>query len=233
MIPRLLLGLFLACSLVPALPAQNAAKKSAPAQAEGGWLKIPDKWLLMHFVQSDQGPRASYKVGLVLQPGAKSPKVTRTSGRPEVDGIAFDYAKHLVEQSAPLKEASKTKELVFNFELSPPAIDSSEKSEEGRQPMPAGEEFHTPIPKMLYFKPNRGGGGLLAKSSFLVVFHPTGGYVKEALVLSSSGDSGRDLFYIRNAVINWRTTRKADRPFGFTFDMTSRRMGFGGRFTNE
>lgn len=228
MTSRLLLALLLTCSLAPALPAQK--KKAADNAA---FVKVPDNWLMFRFVQSNVGPKTSYKVGLVLPPGAKTPKITRTSGREAVDGIAFDYAKHIVSKSPQLAEASKTKELVFNLELVPPVMDASEKSEAGRQPVPKGEEYHTPVPKMVFSGPNQSDGAMITKASYLVIFPPAGGYAKEALVLSSSGNPGKDLFQLRNAVINWQTIKKSDRPFGFTFDMTSRRVGFGGRFSND
>ncbi|MBS0661136.1 MAG: hypothetical protein JSR82_23195 [Verrucomicrobia bacterium] len=223
---RYLLPLLLA-SLLPS--AVFAQKKSA-APAAGDYLKISDKWLVMRFVQSSVGPKLSYKVSFVLPPGAKTPKVTRSSGSTEVDGIAFDYAKHLISQNSQLREQSKSKELVFNFDVTPPVLDASEKSEEGRKPIPAGEEFHTPTPPYLYSNDNMMGGGMSSEGKYAVVFPAGGGYAKLAMVLSSCGSPGKDLFYIRNAVLNWKTSKKSDRPFGFSFDMKSRRMGFGGRY---
>jgi len=223
---RSLLPLLLASFLVTAVHAQ---KKSAPA-AEGGYLKIPDKWLVMRIVQSDVGPKLSYKVSFTQPAGGQTPKVTRSSGSAEIDNIAFDYAKHMVRQNSQLKEQARTKELVFNFEVTPPVLDSTEKSDAGRQPIPAGQTYHTPSAPYLYGNDSMMGGGMKSESKYLVVFPAAGGYAKMAMVLSSCGSEGKDLYYIRNAVLNWKTNRKEKQPFGFSFDMTSRRMGFGGRY---
>lgn len=223
---RSLLPLLLASFLASSVFAQ---KKAAPA-AEGGFLKIPDKWLIMHIVQSDVGPKLSYKVSFAQPPGGKTPKVTRSSGSTAIDSIAFEYAKHVVSQNAQLKEQARTKELVFNFELIPPVLDSSEKSEAGREPIPAGQEYHTPTPAYISGNDSMMGGGMKSEGKYLVVFPANGGYAKMSMVLSGCGSPGKDLFYIRNAVLNWKTNRKEKTAFGFSFDMTSRRRGFGGRY---
>lgn len=236
MLARLLVALLLTSGFVATLPAQKKAESKAAAKApEGGWLKIPDAWLINRFVQSSVGPRNSYKVGLVLQPGVKTPKLTRSSGRSEVDGIAFDYAKHLVSQSPQLREMSKTKELVFNFDVIPPVLDAGEKSKEGMQPIPAGESYHTPTAPILTPSRANRGSALLSKASYLVVFPAGSGarYAKEGLVLSPGVSADNDLYYIRNAVLNWQTNVTSAKPIAQGFDITLRKLGFGGRFSND
>jgi len=189
------------------------------ADKGGEWVRIPSNWLLHRFVRPSTAPAHTYKVALAVPAGSRQPRVAQSSGLSDVDELAADYAMVSIDNNAPLKALSKTKELYFQFVVTPPMLDVKMRSVEGRKPMPAGKELYTPMAESFYVSANQ-NETTSRRGKLVVVFPPQGGYASEALVTLSTGNQAVDRYYLHNAALNWQTSRKSSQvqvlrePFG-------------------
>jgi hypothetical protein len=197
---RLVLLALVALISIPALPAAAAEK--------GEWVRIPVSWLLHRFVRPSSAPAHTYRVALVVAPGSKEAKVAKSSGIPDVDQVAGDYAISSIENNAGLKGLAKSKELYFQFVVTPPMLDIKMRSVEGKRPAPADKELYTPTAPSFFTSANQ--GETTARTGKLaVIFPPEGGYASEAIVTVSTGNPAVDRYYLHTAALNWQTTRKS------------------------
>ncbi len=225
---RLIFFILSACTLATSiLPLTAAEKKSAPSDASQ-WSKVPDIFLFHRIVQSASAPLKTYRVALIIPPGGGTPRISKSCGRPEVDGIAYDFARESVKKNSQLREMNKTKELVFQLIVGPPALDSSDRSEEGRKPIAAGKEFSAPVGMIAYRTSQMPRS---ASGEMLVTFPAAGGYAIEACIFRTCGDEPTDGFYIKNALLNWQTSRKASGSQTFRVPFGMKAWNFGGRIT--
>lgn len=187
--------------------------------AEGEWVRIPSQWLLSRFVRPSTAPAHTYKIALVVPPGSKQAKVVQSSGRPDVDTLAADYAMISIMKNRSLKDLAKTKELYFQFVVTPPMLDVKMRSKEGLRPVPPGKELYTPLADAFYTEPNQ-GEPTSRKGEMVVVFPPEGGYAVESIVTITTGSPAADRYFLHNAALNWQTTSKSSanqllrRPIG-------------------
>ncbi len=216
----------LALSTLPL--AAPAAEKKAEADA-GQWVRIPSDFTLQRVVQSASGPMRTYRVVIIVPRGGQGARVGKTCGRSAIDAVAFDYAGEMARKNAALREMNKTKELAFQLIVSPPALDASNRNEDGQKPIPAGKEFSTPMPEQLLYRRGMQDNGL--EGEFLVTFGPQGGYPVEVMVAKSTGDPGTDLFYLRHFLCNWQTSKKTPRGIEYRIPIGVKRRGFGGHIS--
>lgn len=210
MINRIALCTLVAITLVPALPAKAA---------EGEWVRIPVKWLLHRFVRPSSAPAQTYRVALIVPPGSKEARVAKSSGIPDVDQVAADYAISSINGNAGLKGLAKSKELYFQFVVTPPMLDVKMRSVEGKRPVPPGQEVYTPTADSFFMDANQ-GETTSRTGKLAVIFPPQGGYASEAIVTLSTGNPAVDRYYLHTAALNWQTSRKSSNqqilrtPFG-------------------
>ena len=189
---------FLLCSVTT-----NASAK------ESEWVRIPSQWLLSRFVRASTAPERSFKVGLTLPPGTKQPKVVQSCGFEDVDTLVADFAMETLRSNKPLKEMAKTKQLDFQFVVTPPMLDIKLRSDEGKKPIPPGKEFYFPeTPGIIW---GRGGQfeATSRKGKLAVVFPPQGGYAMCALVVTSTGSPMFDRYFLHNSALNWQVATKS------------------------
>jgi hypothetical protein len=185
---------------IPALP--------AAAAEQGEWVRIPVSWLLHRFVRPSSAPAHTYRVALVVPPGSNQAKVAKSSGIPDVDQVAGDYAISSIENNAGLKALAKSKELYFQFVVTPPMLDIKMRSVEGKRPAPPDKELYTPSADSFFTSANQ--NETTSRSGKLaVIFPPQGGYASEAIVTLSTGSPAVDRYYLHTAALNWQTTRKS------------------------
>jgi hypothetical protein len=207
---RIAIFTLVAFILIPAPPA---------AAAEGEWVRIPVKWLLHRFVRPSTAPAHTYRVALVVPPGSKQAKVAKSSGIPDVDQVAGDYAISSIENNAGLKALARSKELYFQFVVTPPMLDIKMRSVEGKRPAPPGKELYTPLAESFFTSANQ-NETTSRMGKLAVIFPPQGGYASEAIVTLSTGSPAVDRYYLHTAALNWQTTRKSSNqqilrtPFG-------------------
>jgi len=202
-----------------ALISSGLAPDVDAAAKEGEWVRIPSKWLLSRFVRPSTAPGHTYRVALAVPPGSKQARVAQSSGIPDVDELAGEYAMVSIQNSGPLKALAKTKELYFQFVITPPMLDVKMRSKEGQRPIPPDQELYTPSADTFYVKPNQ-GETTSRSGKLVVIFPPQGGYASEALVTLSTGNPAVDRYFLHTAALNWQTSRKSSqeqffrRPIG-------------------
>ena len=174
------------------------------------WVRIPSHWLLSRFVRPSNAPARTYKVALVLPPGAKQANVTQSSGNSAVDGLANDFALESVRANRQLKDLAKTKELAFYFVVTPPMLDVKMRSKDGNTPIPPGKEFSTPTADNFYVAPNQNETAS-RPGKLIVIFPPQGGYASAALISVSTGNPAADRYYLNKAALDWQTNRKSSQ----------------------
>jgi hypothetical protein len=191
-----------------ALFASGLVREVEAAGKEGEWVRIPSNWLLHRFVRPSTAPAHTYKVALAMPPGADKARVAKSSGSSDVDELAGTFAWESIQNNAALKTLSKSKELYFQFVVTPPMLDIKMRSVEGQRPAPAGKELYTPTADTFYTSANQ--NEVTSRSGHLVViFPPQGGYAAEAIVTLSTGNPAVDRYYLHSAALNWQTTRKS------------------------
>lgn len=208
----------LACGLVVALatmPIAHAKEPPKPA-CNMTFLKIPIEFLVTRVLQSTSGAPNTYRVVITIpattKSGSAQPRVTQSSGRSEIDAIAFDYAREM-SKTAALRPLVGTKELVFPLLVAPPMLDSSLRAEEGKRPIPADKDVSFPDSGVVQYDqniqvhPTRSFQGKMR-----IIFPPQGGYPKEVCILSPSGDPTTDKFFLRYRLSNWQVRRTAKEP---------------------
>ena len=196
---RIALCALTALALLPAPPVKAA---------EGEWVRIPVKWLLHRFVRPSTAPAHTYRVALVVPPGSKQAQVAKSSGIPDVDQVAADYAISSIENNAGLKGLAKSKELYFQFVVTPPMLDIKMRSVEGKRPAPPDKELYTPTADSFFTSANQ-NESTSRRGKLAVIFPPQGGYASEAIVTLSTGNPAVDRYYLHSAALNWQTTRKS------------------------
>jgi hypothetical protein len=199
---RIVIFTLVALTLTLAWPAGAAEK--------GEWVRIPSKWLLHRFVRPSSAPPHTYRIALVVPPGAKQARVAQSSGLSDVDELAGDFALGSIESNAALKALAKSKELYFQFVVTPPMLDIKMRSKEGQRPAPAGKELYTPTAQTFYTSANQ-NEATSRSGKLSVIFPPEGGYASEALVTLSTGNPAVDRYYLHSAALNWQTTRKSSK----------------------
>ena len=199
-----LLGFFLALLTSGLVRDVDAAAK------EGEWVRIPSNWLLHRFVRPSTAPAHTYKVALVVPPGAKQARVAKSSGNSDVDELASDFALVSIQNNSALKALAKSKELYFQFVVTPPMLDVKMRSVEGQRPVPAGKELSTPTAETFFTSANQ--NEVTSRSGKLVViFPPQGGYASEAIVTLTTGNPAVDRYFLHSAALNWQTSRKSSQ----------------------
>jgi hypothetical protein len=199
---RIVIFTLVALTLTLAWPAGAAEK--------GEWVRIPSKWLLHRFVRPSSAPPHTYRIALVVPPGAKQARVAQSSGLSDVDELAGDFALGSIESNAALKALAKSKELYFQFVVTPPMLDIKMRSKEGQRPAPAGKELYTPTAQTFYTSANQ-NEATSRSGKLSVIFPLEGGYASEALVTLSTGNPAVDRYYLHSAALNWQTTRKSSK----------------------
>ncbi|HMG04630.1 MAG TPA: hypothetical protein VK581_04165 [Chthoniobacterales bacterium] len=178
------------------------------AEKSGEWVRIPGNWLIHRFVRPATAPAHTYRVALVVPPGGSAAKVAQSSGNSAVDGVAGDFALESIRKNGTLKNLGASKELYFQFVITPPALDIKMRTKEGQRPAPPGKDWYTPTSGTFFLNPNqeetttRGG-------ELIVIFPPQGGYASEAIVTVTTGNPAVDRYYLHSAALNWQTTRKS------------------------
>jgi hypothetical protein len=180
------------------------------AAKEGEWVRIPSRWLLHRFVRPSSAPAHTYKVALVVPPGAKQARVAKSSGNSHVDELAGDFALVSIQNNGGLKALAKSKELYFQFVVTPPMLDIKMRSVEGQRPVPAGHELYTPTAETFYTSANQ-NETTSRSGKLVVIFPPQGGYASEALVTLTTGNPAVDRYYLHSAALNWQTSRKSSQ----------------------
>jgi len=199
-----LLGFFLA------LLTSGLVREVDAAAKEGEWVRIPSNWLLHRFVRPSTAPAHTYKVALVVPPGAKQARVAKSSGNSDVDELASDFALVSIQNNSALKALAKSKELYFQFVVTPPMLDVKMRSVEGQRPVPAGKELSTPTAETFFTSANQ--NEVTSRSGKLVViFPPQGGYASEAIVTLTTGNPAVDRYFLHSAALNWQTSRKSSQ----------------------
>ena len=208
----------LACAVFFALACPSVARAKDPAKpaSDMKFLKIPTEYLITRTLQSTSGPLRTYRVVITIPPTANpraaQARVTQSSGRSEIDAIAFDYAREMVK-TGPLRALVGTKELIFPLLVAPPALDSSLRAEEGKRPIPADKEVSFPNSGIVEYGP---GTQIHPTRSYhgtmRIIFPPEGGYAKEVCILAPSGDPNTDKFFLRYRLSNWQVRRTTKEP---------------------
>lgn len=182
------------------------------APKEGEWVRIPSGWLLHRFVRSSSAPAHTYKVALVIPPGASKARVAQSCGNSDVDALAGDFAQESIRNNGALKGLAKSKELYFPFIITPPMLDVKMRSKEGQRPPPPGKELYTPISDSFFFASANQNETASRSGELVVIFPPQGGYASEAIVTVTTGNPAVDRYYLHTAALNWQTTRKSSQP---------------------
>lgn len=180
------------------------------AAKEGEWVRIPSNWLLHRFVRPSSAPAHTYKVALVVPPHSKQPRVAQSSGLGDVDQLASDFAIESILNNAALKTLAQSKELYFQFVITPPQLDVNMRSVEGKRPPPPGKEIYAPTADTFYTDPNQ-NETTSRRGNLTVIFPPGGGHASEAIVTLSTGSPAVDRYYLHSAALNWQTTRKSSK----------------------
>jgi len=197
-------------SVFVALLASGLVREVDAAAKEGEWVRIPSNWLLHRFVRPSTAPAHTYKVALVVPPGAKQARVAKSSGNSDVDELASDFALVSIQNNSALKALAKSKELYFQFVVTPPMLDVKMRSVEGQRPVPAGKELSTPTAETFFTSANQ--NEVTSRSGKLVViFPPQGGYASEAIVTLTTGNPAVDRYFLHSAALNWQTSRKSSQ----------------------
>ncbi|HWM24449.1 MAG TPA: hypothetical protein VNP98_06465 [Chthoniobacterales bacterium] len=205
--------------LVAALTSLNLASPIEAADKEGQWLRVSHQWLLHRFVRPSTAPARTYRVAVVVPPGSKNAKPAQSSGSSDVDKIAGDYAMDMIRNTSTLRDLAKSKELYFQFVVSPPALDIKMRSKAGKLPPPPGKELYTPISDTFFHAPNQ-NETTSRMGEMTVIFPPSGGYASEAIVTTSTGNAAVDRYFLHISALNWQTTSTSSReqvyrrPFG-------------------
>jgi hypothetical protein len=212
-------GLFVA---LLALLVSGLAPNIDAAAKESEWVRIPSRWLLHRFVRPSTAPARTYRVALAVAAGAKHARVAQSSGNSDVDELAGDFALVSIENNGALKSLAKSKELYFQFVVTPPMLDIKMRSVEGQRPAPAGKELYTPTADTFYTSANQ-NETTSRRGKLVVIFPPQGGYALEAIVTLSTGNPAVDRYYLHSAALNWQTTSKSskDQVLRMTFDAAS------------
>ena len=199
--------------------ASGLVRETDAAAKEGEWVRIPSNWLLHRFVRASTAPAHTYKVALVMPPGAKQARVAKSSGNSDVDELAGDFALVSIENNRPLKALAKSKELYFQFVVTPPMLDVKLRSVEGQRPIPAGKELSTPTAETIFFPSANQNETPSRRGKLVVIFPPQGGYASEALVTLTTGNPAVDRYFLHSAALNWQTSRKSsqEQVFRTTF----------------
>lgn len=177
------------------------------AAKEGEWVRIPSKWLLSRFVRPSTAPAHTYRVALTLPPGTQHARVAQSSGNSAVDTLAADFALVSIQNNGALKALAKTKELYFQFVVTPPMLDVKMRSKEGQRPPPPGKELYTPLSQTFFFGPNQNETS--RDGEMVVIFPSEGGYASESIVTLSTGNPAVDRYFLHNSALNWQTTHKS------------------------
>jgi hypothetical protein len=188
----------------------SSALAANAAAEKGEWVRIPSNWLLHRFVRPSTAPAHTYKVALAVPPRSKQPRVAQSSGLPDVDQLAGDFAIESILNNAALKNLAQSKELYFQFVITPPMLDVKMRSVEGQRPAPAGKELYTPIADTFYTSANQ-NETTSRRGNLTVIFPPEGGYASEAIVTLSTGNPAVDRYYLHSSALNWQTTRKSSK----------------------
>lgn len=176
--------------------------------AEGEWVRIPSRWLLHRFVRPSTSPAHTYKVALVVPPGTNQARVARSCGLSDVDDLAAEYAMVSIANNGALKDLAKSKELYFQFVVTPPMLDIKMRSVAGKKPAPPDKELYAPTAETFFTTANQ--NETTSRSGKLtVIFPPQGGYASEAIVTLSTGNPAVDRYYLHSSALNWQTTRKS------------------------
>lgn len=188
------------------------------AGKDGEWVRIPSKWLLHRFVRPSTAPARTYRIALAVPPGANQAKVVKSSGNSDVDALAGDFALVSILNNGALKALAKSKELYFQFVVTPPMLDVKMRSVEGRRPAPPGQEFYTPSAETFFTSANQ-GETTSRTGKLVVIFPPQGGYALESIVTLTTGNQAVDRYYLHSSALNWQTTRKSskDQVYETTF----------------
>ncbi len=210
--------LSLAFGFLMALAPRPFAHAKEPSKPSGSmtFLKIPTEFLITRILQSTSGSPNSYRVVITIPANSKSgsaqPRVSQSSGRSEVDAIAFDYA-YAMSKTAALRPMVGTKELVFPLLVAPPLLDSSLRAEEGKKPIPADKDVSFPDSGVVQYDQNTQVHPTRSyQGKMRIIFPPQGGYPKEVCILSPSGDPITDKFFLRYRLSNWQVRRTAKEP---------------------
>jgi hypothetical protein len=179
------------------------------AGKEGEWVRIPSNWLLHRFVRPSTAPAHTYRVALALPPGASKARVAQSCGRSDVDELAGNFAWESIQNNAALKALAKSKELYFQFVVTPPMLDVKMRSKEGQRPPPPGKELYTPLSGTFFFDPNQNETS--RPGEMAVIFPPGGGYAAESIVTLSTGNHAVDRYFLHNSALNWQTTSKSSK----------------------
>jgi hypothetical protein len=193
-----------------ALLASGLVRDVDAAAKEGEWVRIPSRWLLHRFVRPSTAPARTYRIALAVPPGANQARVAQSSGNSDVDELAGDFALVSIQNNGALKALAKSKELYFQFVVTPPMLDIKMRSVEGQRPAPAGKELYTPTADTFFTSPNQ-NETTSRRGTLVVIFPPQGGYASEALVTLSTGNPAVDRYFLHTAALNWQTTRKSSR----------------------
>jgi hypothetical protein len=198
---------FLVVSL--ALLASGPVRDVEAAGKEGEWVRIPSSWLLHRFVRPSTAPAHTYRVALALPPGASKARVAQSCGQSDVDELAGNFAWESIQNNAALKALAKSKELYFQFVVTPPMLDVKMRSKEGQRPAPPGKELYAPISDTFFFSANQ--NEVSRQGELVVIFPPEGGYASESIITLSTGNHAVDRYYLHNSALNWQTTRKSPK----------------------
>ena len=209
LLPFLTLFVWLACA------GFASAKEPAKSADNLQYLKIPNEFMHSRMMQSASGSLNTYRVVISIPPTANpkaaQPRIVKSSGRSEVDAIAFDYAREMVKTSK-LRDMVGTKELVFPLLVAPPAIDSTVRSPEGWKPIPPGKDVSFPSAGIITYDASTQMNSRSLHGKMRITFPAAGGYAKETCILSTSGDHHTDAVFLRYRLANWQTSRKSNAP---------------------
>lgn len=175
--------------------------------AEGEWVRIPSNWLLHRFVRPSTAAAHTYKVALVVPPGTNHARVVRSCGLGDVDDLAAEYAMVSIANNRALKGLAKSKELFFQFVVTPPMLDIKMRSVAGKKPAPPDKELYTPTAETFFTSGTQNETSRSGKLT--VIFPPQGGYASEAIVTLTTGNPAVDRYYLHSSALNWQTTRKS------------------------
>jgi len=192
-------------------------------------VRIPSTWLLHRFVRPSTAPAHTYRVILIVPPGAKQARVAQSSGLSDVDELAGDYALVSIENNAPLKALAKSKELYFHsWSLRQCSTSKCEVSRTASR-APRQRALHTKRGHLLHSANQNETTSRRGK--LVVIFPAQGGYASEALVTLSTGNPAWIVYYLHTAALNWQTTRKSSRSKFFEPPLEQRRRRAGNRFS--
>lgn len=219
----------LACAVFFALACPSVARAKEPAKpaSDMKFLKIPTEYLITRTLQSTSGPLRTYRVVITIPPTANpraaQARVTQSSGRSEIDAIAFDYAREMVKTPA-LRALVGTKELVFPLVVEPPQLDSSLRADEGKRPIPPDKDVSFPDSGIVLYDQNtQVHPSMSFHGKMRIIFPPAGGYAKEVCILAPSGDTNTDKFFLRYRLSNWQIRRSSKEPQILDVDFGVRR----------